>query len=182
LFAVDAFAGGLVVQAILAGWLHHRFGADRTDLGLVFFAANLLPALAQTWAPRLVARHGLLPAMLVPHLASNVFLALIPLAPDLGTAVVLLLLRQTLSKLDVPARQAFTATLVEPEHRTSAASVTTAARGVAVSVSPIAASMLLTGPFAVLGAPLLAGATLAIAYDLAMWRSFRGRGPDRIPA
>jgi MFS family permease len=173
LFAVDAFAGGLAVQAILAWWFHHRFGASMSDLGLVFFAANLLPAVSQLAAPRLVLRHGLLPAMLVPHLVSNLLLACVPLAPNFTTAVALLLARQTLSKIDVPARQAFTAALVGPEHRTAAASLTTVARSVAVSVSPIAATALLAGPFAALGAPLLLGATLAIGYDLAMWRSFR---------
>jgi len=173
LFALDAFAGGLAVQAILAWWFHQRFGASLTDLGLVFFGANLLPALAQLAAPRLVSRHGLLPAMLVPHLASNVFLACIPLAPDFGTAIVLLLARQTLSKIDVPARQAFTAALVGAEHRTAAASLTTAARSVAVSASPLAATALLSGSLAVLGAPLVVGAVLAIGYDLVMWRTFR---------
>ncbi len=175
LFAVDAFAGGLAVQAILAWWFHHRYGATATDLGLIFFAANLLPAAAQLAAPLIVSRHGLLPAMLVPHLASNIFLACIPLAPDLGDAVVLLLARQALSKIDVPARQAFTAALVGPEHRTAAASLTTAARGVAVSVSPLAATLLLTGSSVALGGPLLVGAALAAAYDLAMWRSFRAK-------
>jgi hypothetical protein len=173
LFAVDAFAGGLAVQAILAWWLRHRFNASLSDLGLLFFAANLLPALAQLAAPRLVKRHGLLPAILVPHLASNLLLACIPLAPDFTTAVVLLLARQTLSKIDVPARQAFTAALVGPEHRTAAASLTTVARSVAVSASPMAATALLAEPLAALGAPLLLGAALAIGYDVAMWRSFR---------
>jgi MFS family permease len=173
LFAVDAFAGGLAVQAILAWWLHHRFNASLSDLGLLFFAANLLPALAQLAAPRLVKRHGLLPAILVPHLASNLLLACIPLAPDFTTAVVLLLARQTLSKIDVPARQAFTAALVGPEHRTAAASLTTVARSVAVSASPMAATALLAEPLAALGAPLLLGAALAIGYDVAMWRTFR---------
>ncbi|MBS2539958.1 hypothetical protein KGQ20_45175 [Catenulispora sp. NF23] len=94
----------------------------------------------------------------------------------LGDAVVLLLARQALSKIDVPARQAFTAALVGPEHRTAAASLTTAARGVAVSVSPLAATLLLTGSSVALGGPLLVGAALAVGYDLAMWRSFRTMG------
>jgi sugar phosphate permease len=173
LFAVDAFAGGLVVQAVLAWWFAHRYGASTTQLGLVFFAANLLPALAQLTAPLLAARSGLLTAMLVPHFISNLILACIAFAPSLGSAVVLLLIRQTLSKIDVPARQAFTAAIVEPADRTAAASMTSVARSVAVSLSPVAATALFTGPPGAIGAPLLLGAALAIGYDLTIWRSYR---------
>jgi MFS family permease len=173
LFAVDAFAGGLVVQAVLAWWLAHRYGASTTQLGLVFFAANLLPALAQLIAPLLAARRGLLTAMLVPHFVSNLILACIAFAPSLGSAVALLLIRQTLSKIDVPARQAFTAAIVEPADRTAAASMTSIARSVAASLSPIAATALFTGPLGAIGAPLLLGAVLAIGYDLTVWRTYR---------
>jgi MFS family permease len=173
LFAVDAFAGGLVVQAVLAWWFAHRYGASTTQLGLVFFAANLLPALAQLTAPLLAARTGLLTAMLVPHFASNLILAAIAFAPGLRSAVILLLIRQTLSKIDVPARQAFTAAIVNPTDRTAAASMTSIARSVAVSISPIAATALFTGPLGTAGAPLLLGAALAIGYDLTIWRTYR---------
>ncbi len=173
LFAVDAFAGGLVVQAVLAWWFAHRFGATTTQLGLVFFAANLLPALAQLAAPLLAARRGLLAAMLVPHFVSNLILACVAFAPDLGSAITLLLLRQTLSKIDVPARQAFTAAIVRPSERTAAASMAGIARSVAVSVSPVVATALLTGPLGLVGAPLLLGAALAIGYDVTIWRTYR---------
>lgn len=173
LFAVDAFAGGLAVQAVLAWWFAHRYGATTAQLGLVFFAANLLPALAQLVAPMLAARRGLLAAMLVPHFVSNLVMACIPFAPNLAGAVALLLLRQTLSKIDVPARQAFTAAVVHPSDRTAAASLTSVARSIAVSISPIAATALLVGPLGLAGAPLLLGAALAIGYDITVWRTYR---------
>ncbi|MDR8409486.1 MFS transporter [Nonomuraea sp. 3-1Str] len=173
LFALDAFSGGLAVQSILAWWFAQRYGATSAQLGLVFFAANLLPALAQLTAPVLASRRGLLAAMLLPHLAANLLLAAIPFAPTLGSAVTLLLLRQALSKIDVPARQAFTAAAVPPAHRTTAASLTSVARSVAVSVSPLAATTLLTGALVVLGAPLLVGAVLGIGYDITLWRAYR---------
>jgi sugar phosphate permease len=174
LFAIDAFAGGLVVQAVLAWWFAHRYGANTTQLGLVFFAANLLPALAQLTAPLLAARSGLLTTMLLPHFISNLTLACIAFAPSLGSAVTLLLIRQTLSKIDVPARQAFTAAIVAPADRTAAASMTSIARSVAVSISPVAATALFTGPLGPAGAPLLLGAALAIGYDIVIWRTYRG--------
>ncbi|MBO2453217.1 MFS transporter [Actinomadura barringtoniae] len=173
LFALDAFSGGLAVQAVLAWWFAHHFGATTAQLGLIFFAANLLPALAQLTAPLLAARRGLLAAMLLPHAGANLLLAFIPFAPTLGMAVALLLCRQALSKIDVPARQTFTAAIVGPAHRTAAASMTSLARSIAVSVSPIAATTLLTGPLAALGGPLLIGAALGLGYDLTVWRSYR---------
>ncbi|MFI9592798.1 MFS transporter [Nonomuraea sp. NPDC052265] len=174
LSALDALAGGLAVQAVLAWWFAHRYGATTTQLGLVFFAANLLPALAQLTAPLLAARRGLLATMLLPHTVANLLLACIPFAPNLATAVTLLLLRQTVSKIDVPARQAFTAAVVPSAHRVAAASMTSLARSVAVSVAPIAATTMLTGTLAALGAPLLLGAALGLGYDLALWRAYRG--------
>jgi MFS family permease len=173
LFAVDAFAGGLAVQAILALWFQQRYGVSTSELGLLFFATNLLPALSQAFAPALAARQGLLKAMLLPHFVSNLLLLCVPFAPSFGLAAAVLLARQALSKVDVPARQAFTAAIVEPEDRTAAASMTSVARSVAVSASPMTSSLLLSGPLIAFGAPLLLGGGLAIAYDLSMWRSFR---------
>jgi predicted MFS family arabinose efflux permease len=173
LFAVDAFAGGLAVQAILALWFEQRYGVTATQLGLLFFAANLLPAIAQLAAPALAARGGLLATMLLPHAFANLLLLSVPFAPTFAVAALLLLLRQTLSKIDVPARQAFVAAVVDPADRTAAASFTMVSRSVAVSVSPMASTLLLSGALAAVGAPLLLGAGLGIGYDAAMWRSFR---------
>lgn len=174
LFAVDAFAGGLAVQAILALYFEQRYGVTATQLGLLFFATNLVPALAQACAPRLAARRGLLTAMLAPHTAANMLLLCVPLAPTFGLAAALLLARHALSKIDVRARQAFTAAITTPDQRTAAASFTSVARSVAVSASPLTSSALLNGALLAVGAPLLVGAGLGLVYDVAMWRSFRG--------
>jgi MFS family permease len=173
LFAVDAFAGGLAVQAILALWLHQRYGASGAQIGLLFFAANLLPAVAQLTAPWLAGRGGLLPTMLVPHVLANLLLLLIPVAPSFGVAAGVLLARMALSKIDVPARQAFVAVIVPPRDRTAAASLTTVARSISVSVSPLASSLLLSGPLMALGAPLILGGAIGVGYDATMWRTFR---------
>ena len=125
LFAVDAFAGGLAVQAVLALWLQQRYGASTAELGLLFFATNLLSALSQALAPAIAGRRGLLQTMLVPHFVSNLLLLAVPISPSFGFTAALLSLRHSLSKIDVPARQAFTAAVVTPEQRTAAASLTT---------------------------------------------------------
>jgi hypothetical protein len=161
------------VQAVLALWLQQRYGVSTAALGLLFFATNLLSALSLALAPALAARRGLLQTMLVPHFVSNVLLLAVPASPSFGLTAVLLCLRHTLSKIDVPARQAFTAAVVTPEQRVAAASLTTVARSVAVSASPLTSSLLLSGPFLACGGPLLLGGGLAIAYDLSMWCGFR---------
>ena len=174
LFAVDGFAGGLAVQAILALWFQQRFGATDAQLGILFFGANLLPALSQAVAPALVVRYGLLGTMLVPHAVSNLLLLCVPWSPTFGWAAAALWTRQALSKIDVPARQAFTAAVVTPAERTAAASLTTVARSIAVSASPLTSSAMLAGPMLACGAPFLLGGGLALAYDVTMWCSFRG--------
>ncbi|MDI1461349.1 MFS transporter [Catellatospora sp. KI3] len=172
LSGLDAFAGGLVVQALLAWWLHERFDVSVGALGTLFFAMNLLAAAAQLAAPALSARSGLLATMLWPHAVSNVVLLGVAFAPSFPVAAGLLLVRHALSKIDVPARQAFTAALVTPPQRTAVASMTAAARGIAVSTSPLAATALSIPPLAEFGTPLIAAAVLALCYDALMLRTF----------
>jgi len=173
LFALDAFAGGLAVQTILAIWFRLRFGVSLGSLGLLFFGVNLLAALSFLAAPLLTKRFGLLKTMIVPHFVSNVFLLLIPFMPAFPLAAAFLLLRQSLSKLDVPARQSYTMALVSPEERTAAASCTTVARSVAVSASPLVSGFMLGGPLLVLGLPILLASCIGVGYDATMWRVFR---------
>ena len=111
--------------------------------------------------------------MIVPHFISNVFLLLIPFMPTFPLAAALLLLRQSLSKLDVPARQSYTMALVPPEERTAAASCTTVARSVAVSVSPLVSGFMLGGPLIVFGLPILLASCIGVGYDATMWKVFR---------
>src|SRR5205085_3551997 len=104
---------------------------------------------------------------------SNILLLLVAFAPTFPVAAALLLLRQTLSQMDVPTRQAYTMALVAPEERTAAASVTSLARSVGSSTSPIVSGLLLQGPLLVLGLPFILAGTLKAAYDLTLWFIFR---------
>jgi len=173
LFAIDAFAGGLAVQTILAVWFRQRFGVSLGSLGLLFFGVNLLAALSFLIAPWLSKRYGLLIVMIMPHFVSNIFLLLVALMPIYPLSALFLLLRQSLSKLDVPARQAYTMALVSPEDRTASASFTTAARSIAVSASPLVSGLMLTGPMLVFGLPILLASCIEIGYDVALWKMFR---------
>ena len=176
LFAVDAFAGGFVVQSFLAWWFHRRFGASPALLGSIFFGANLLAGFSALAAASLARRIGLVPTMVATHLPSNVLLALVPLMPTLELAVAVLLIRFSISQMDVPTRQSYTMAVVEPDERSAAAGVTGIARTVGAALAPVAAGPLYAVP-ALSGLPFLVAGGLKIAYDLLLWRSFRALRP-----
>jgi len=173
LFSVDALAGGLVVQSLIALYFLERFGVPLTTLSVLFFGANLLSALSFLVAVPLARRFGLLNTMVFTHLPSNVLLILMAFAPTFPLAATLLLLRQALSQMDVPTRQAYTMALVAPEERTAAASVTSLARSVGSSTSPLFSGLLLQGPLLMLGLPFILAGTLKAAYDCSLWLVFR---------
>jgi MFS family permease len=170
LFSLDAFAGGFIVQSFIVFWFGRQFGADAALMGLVFFGVGLLQAASSVLAGWLGARIGLLNTMVFSHLPSNVLLALIPLAPSLAVAIALLLARSALSQMDVPARQAYVAALVDPAERTAAAAYTNAARHVVRPAGPALASVSL-GMAA--GLPFLVAGGLKVVYDIALYFTFR---------
>jgi MFS family permease len=171
LFALDAFAGGFIVTAFLVFWFGRQFGADAALMGLVFFGVGILAAMSSVAAGWLGERIGLLNTMVFTHLPSNVLLALIPLAPTLPWAVGLLLARSALSQMDVPARQAYVAALVDPAERTAAAAYTNAARHLVRPLGPLLASVSMT---MAAGIPFLVAGGLKAVYDLSLYATFRG--------
>jgi MFS family permease len=170
LFALDAFAGGFVVQTFIVFWFGRQFGADAELMGLVYFAVGLVQAASSVLAGWLASRIGMLNTMVFSHLPSNVLLALIPLAPSMLLAVLLLLARSALSQMDVPARQAYVAALVDPAERTAAAGYTNAARHLVRPAGPALASLSM-GMAA--GLPFLIAGSLKAAYDIALYFTFR---------
>jgi MFS family permease len=170
LFAVDAFAGGFIVGSFIVFWFGRQFGADAEIMGLVFFGVGLLQAGSSVIAGWLGERIGLLNTMVFTHLPSNVLLALIPFAPSLPMAIALLLGRSALSQMDVPARQAYVAALVDPTERTAAGGYTNAARHLVRPVAPALASLSMT---MAAGIPFLVAGGLKAAYDVALYFTFR---------
>ncbi len=174
LFSVDAFAGGFIVQSFLVWWFHQRFGVGEATLGAVFFGANLLSGLSALAAVPLARRIGLVNTMVWTHLPSNVLLVLVPLMPSFGWAAAVLLLRHTISQMDVPTRQSYVNAVVPAGERAAANGVTGTARQLGTAAAPLLMAPLLA--FAP-GAPFFAAGGLKIAYDLALWRSFRAVKP-----
>jgi predicted MFS family arabinose efflux permease len=176
LFALDAFGGGFVLQAFIVYWFRVRFDAPPELLGLVFFAVGFLQSASFLIAVRLANRIGLVNTMVFTHLPSNVLLAAIPFAPNLGLALALLLARFALSQMDVPARQSYVVAVVDPDERTAAASVTNATRTVAQAASPALAGVLLQS--LALGAPFVIAGFLKGIYDLGLLAAFRNIKPE----
>jgi MFS family permease len=173
LFSVDALSGGLVVQSLLVFYFHLRFGVALAPLAVLFFGANVLSALSILAAVPLARRIGLLNTMVFTHLPSNILLVLVALMPTFPLAALFLLLRQLLSQMDIPTRQAYTMALVAPEARTATASVTSLARSAGSATSPVLAGLFLQGTGVLLGVPLLVAGTLKVAYDVSLWVLFR---------
>jgi MFS family permease len=171
LFSLDAFAGGFIVQSLLALWLFQRFDLSLSAAGSFFFWSSLLSAFSYPVAARLAKRVGLVNTMVFTHIPSSICLILAAFVPNLTVVVVLLLIRSALSQMDVPTRTSYVMAVVTPAERTAAASVTAVPRSLASSLSPALTGVLLATSFS--GLPLVICGALKIAYDLALLVSFR---------
>jgi predicted MFS family arabinose efflux permease len=170
LFALDSFGGGFVPQTFIAYLFTRKYDASPQTLAIVFFAIGILQALSFQAAVRLAGRIGLLRTMVFTHLPSNLLLAAVAFAPDLASAVTLLLARFALSQMDVPTRQAYVMAIVDPSERTAAAAYTNTARYLTRAIAPLTAAASLR---AGLGAPFLIAGALKSAYDLGLYLTFR---------
>jgi MFS family permease len=176
LFSLDAFAGGFVPQSLMAYWFNLQYGVEPALLGLIFFAANLLAAVSSLSAARIAARIGLVNTMVFSHLPSNVLLILVPLMPNLPLAILVLLLRYSLSQMDVPTRQSYVMAVVDPDERSAAAGVTGIARTTGAALSPaLSAPLVASASYAAV--PFLLAGGLKIVYDLLLYRAFRAVKP-----
>jgi MFS family permease len=171
LFALDSFAGGFVVQSFAAYWFYLRFGVEPATLGAIFFWANVFAGFSALVASRLAARVGLVRTMVFTHLPSNVLLILVPLMPSLSLAVLVLLLRFSISQMDVPARQSYIMAVVPAEERSAAGGFTGVARTTGAAISPLFVGFLFAKP-SLISVPFFIAGTLKIAYDLLLYKAF----------
>ena len=171
LFALDAFGGGFLIDALVAYWFFKRFGIAENRLAILFFAVHVLNALSHLGAAALARRFGLIKTMVFTHLPSSIFLIAVPLAPSPFWAVVLFLLRESLVEMDVPTRQSYVAAVVAPEERTFASGVTNLTRNVSWAAASSTAGVLMQD--VAFSMPLLLGGGMKIVYDILLWRAFR---------
>jgi len=171
LFALDAFGGGLIVQSLVAYWFFTRFGVDTAVIGAIFFGANIFAGLSALAAARMAARFGLINTMVYTHVPSNILLMLVPLMPTLPLAIIVLLLRFSISQMDVPTRQSYVVAVVSPDERAAAAGVTGIARTVGAMFSPLITGSLLGA--GLLSVPFFLAGGLKLIYDFSLYRSFK---------
>jgi len=171
LFSLDAFAGGFVLQSILAYWFHIRFNVQPAILGSIFFGANILAGLSALTAAWVASKIGLIRTMVFTHIPSNILLILVPLMPNLPLAITVLLMRFSISQMDVPTRQSYTMAVVEPDERSAAAGITGIARTTGASLSPVFTGAMLANT-ALLNVPFFLSGGLKIVYDLLLYRNF----------
>jgi MFS family permease len=176
LFALDSFGGGFVVQSFAAYWFYLRFGVPPAMLGTIFFGANVLAGFSALAATRLASRIGLVRTMVFTHLPSNILLILVPLMPNLQLAIAVLLLRFSISQMDVPTRQSYLMAVVAPAERSAAAGITGVARTTGAAIAPFFAGLLFAQP-ELIGVPFFIAGSLKIVYDVLLYRAFVGREP-----
>jgi MFS family permease len=176
LFALDAFAGGFVVQSFAAYWFYLRFGVQPATLGVIFFWANIFSGISALLASRLAARFGLIRTMVLTHLPSNILLLLVPLMPRLWLAVLVLLARFSISQMDVPTRQSYTMAVVSPEERSAAAGITGVARTTGAAIGPLFVGFLFAYP-KLINMPFFIAGTLKVLYDLILYKEFISMKP-----
>ncbi|MES1177529.1 MAG: MFS transporter [Myxococcales bacterium] len=170
LFSLDSFGGGFVVQSLLALWLFRRFQLSLSAAGAFFFVSSLASSLSQFLSPRLAERIGLVRTMVFTHVPANLFLMLAALMPTLWLTLGCLLLRASVSSMDVPARQAYVMSVVPPQERAAAASITNVPRSLASGIAPTLAGLLLERT--TFGWPLLCAGALKLTYDLLLLALF----------
>jgi MFS family permease len=175
LFMIDAFAGGLIVQSLVAYWFYVRFGVRPALLGGIFFGANIFAGVSALAAARIANRIGLVNTMVWTHVPSNILLMLVPLMPNLPLAIAVLMARFSISQMDVPTRQSYTMAVVDPEERSAAAGVTNVARTAASALAPLVTGGLFGA--ALLSLPFFLSGGLKICYDLLLFRSCRAIRP-----
>ncbi len=176
LFALDSFAGGFVLQSFAAYWFYLRFAVNPGALGGIFFGANVFAGVSAPLASRLASRFGLVKTMVFTHLPSNILLILVPVMPTLPLAIAVLLLRFSISQMDVPTRQSYTMAVVRPEERSAAAGITGVARTVGASIAPLFVGLMFARP-RLINLPFFIAGTLKIVYDLLLYKGFAAIRP-----
>ncbi len=176
LFALDNFAGGLVIQSLMAYWFRVRFGVDEGVLGSIFFGANILAGISALLAVRMAAKFGLINTMVYTHIPSSIFLMLVPLMPSLPLAIAVLLARFSISQMDVPTRQSYTMAVVAPDERSAASGVTSIVRSMGAELSPSLSGLFISIP-GLFSVPFYLCGGLKIVYDLVLYRNFKALKP-----
>ena len=171
LFGMDSFGTGFLVHSLLALWLYQAFQVSVTTTATILFWSGVCSAVSYLVAVPIAERIGLINTMVFTHLPSNVLLVLIPFAPNLATAIALLLARSLLSQMDVPTRASYVMAVVTPPEHPAAASITAVPKTFAWAAGSMISGYLLT--LSSFGWPLLIGGVVKGVYDILLLIKFQ---------
>ncbi len=181
LFGMDSFGTGFLVQSLLALWLYQTFAISVTTAASILFWSSICSAISYLAAVPIAERIGLINTMVFTHLPSNILLILIPFAPDLATAIGLLLARSALSQMDVPTRNSYVMAVVTPQERPAAASITAVPKTFAWAAGSMISGYLLN--LSAFGWPLLIAGVVKGTYDILLLIKFhKVRPPEEVSA
>lgn len=175
LFAMDAFGGGFVIAGLIAYWFNQKYGIREAAVGQILFWANILAGISALSAAWLASKIGLVRTMVFTHVPSNILLMLVPFMPSLRWAILVLLLRFSISQMDVPTRQSYTMAVVSPDERSAAAGITGIARSVGGAAAQMAVAPL--RQFAWLNGIFYIGGGVKLIYDALLYHNFRKNRP-----
>lgn len=176
LFGLDALAGGFVIQSLLVYWFYIRFGMDTGILGSVFFGANILAGISSLIAVRIASRFGLINTIVFTQIPSNILLCLVPLMPFSWLSITVLLLRFSISQMDIPTRQSYIMSVVSPNERSAAMGITTIARSIGTAISTALSGLFLTNT-SLISIPFFIAGGLKIVYNITLHKSFKSIKP-----
>ncbi|MYA49729.1 MAG: MFS transporter [Chloroflexi bacterium] len=181
LFSLDQLAGAIIVRGLLALWFNERFGLDLASLGVLFFIAQIV-GVASLWvAGKLANRIGLINTMSLAHLPSGLLLLAVAFSPWAWLAVTFLLVRALFDQIDVPARDSYIMSVVQPHERVAMGSIHIVGRSISGTIGPT----LSTGVLAAiaLSAPLVGSALVKVTYTLSLYFMFRNvKAPQEMRA
>ena len=171
LFSLDQLAGAIIVRGLLALWFSERFGLDLASLGLLFFAAQVV-GVASLWVAGKVAnRIGLINTMSLAHLPSGLLLICIAFTPWPWLAVGLLLFRSLFDQIDVPARDSYIMSVVQPYERVAMGSIHIVGRSISGTIGPALSTGVLQA--IALSAPLVGSGLVKVTYVFSLYFMFR---------
>jgi MFS family permease len=171
LYGADAFAGGMVINPLIAAYFVLAWGQDTPTIGFVLFVLGVVSGLSFLVASRLARRFGLLRTMVFTHIPSNLLLIAVPFLPTFPLAFGTLVARSALSQMDVPTRQAYVMGIVPDRERTAVSAQLGGARSAGQSVGPFPAIALQSAGY--LALPFVVAGMVNTGYDLVLWRRFR---------
>ena len=128
-------------------------------------------------AGKVANRIGLINTMTLAHLPSALLLIGVAFSPWAWLAVGLLLFRSLFDQIDVPARDSYIMSVVQPHERVAMASIHIVGRSISGTIGPTLSTGVLQA--IAVSAPLVGSGLVKTAYVLSLYFMFRNVRPPQ---